>query len=376
MQVPPPQATTQEKIHRYPCPACGANLVYAPQDGGLTCPYCGHRELIPSSAEQVQERSYEQYLQPRAGQLQVLAQNALEVQCNSCGAIVTFVPPEVARECDFCGAKIVAQPKSADPTVAPEGVLPFRINSQQATAAVRQWLSSRWFAPNALKHFARPEAIDGVYLPYWTYDTHTTSYYTGQRGEHYFETEHYTETDAQGNRVQKTRQVRKTRWYAASGTVARWFDDLLIPATRSLPPNRLFALEPWDLGEMKGYEPAYLSGFKAQRYQVELAEGFEQAKAVAARVIEGDVRQDIGGDEQRITNVTTHYSGITFKHILLPVYAGAYRLNQKVYQIVVNGRTGEVQGDRPYSFWKIAFLVAAILFVILFVMLLASLSKG
>jgi DNA-directed RNA polymerase subunit RPC12/RpoP len=372
----PPQAATPEKIHRYPCPACGANLVFEPKDGALTCPYCGHKEVIPASAEQVQERSYEEYLRPRAGQLQVLAQGALEVQCSSCGAIVTFVPPEVARECDFCGAKIVAQPKSADPMVAPEAVLPFHINQQQATVAVRQWLASRWFAPNALKQFARPEAIDGVYLPYWTYDTHTTSYYTGQRGEHYYETEQYTETDAQGNRVQKTREVRKTRWYPASGTVSRWFDDLLIPATRSLPPNRLFALEPWDLGELKGYEPAYLSGYKAQRYQVELAEGFEQAKQVAARVIEGDVRRDIGGDEQRITNVTTHYAGITFKHILLPVYAGAYRLNQKVYQIVINGRTGEVQGDRPYSFWKIAFLVATILFILLIVMLIASLTKS
>jgi DNA-directed RNA polymerase subunit RPC12/RpoP len=375
MQTPPPQ-TTQEKVHRYPCPACGANLVFEPRDGCLTCPYCGHKEQIPASAEQVQERSYEEYLRPRAGQLRMLAQDALEVQCNSCGAIVTFIPPEVARECDFCGAKIVAQPKSADPTVAPEGVLPFRITHPQATVAVRQWLSSRWFAPNALKRFASPEAIDGIYLPYWTYDTHTTSYYTGQRGEYYYEDERYTETDAQGNRVTKTRRVRKTRWYAASGAVSRWFDDLLIPATRSLPPNRLYALEPWDMVEIKGYEPAYLSGYKAQRYQVELGEGFEQAKVIAARVIEGDVRKDIGGDEQRIGNVTTHYSGITFKHILLPVYAGAYRLNQKVYQIVINGRTGEVQGDRPYSFWKIAFLVVTILFIVLFVLLLMSLFKN
>jgi hypothetical protein len=150
----------------------------------------------------------------------------------------------------------------------------------------------------------------------------------------------------------------------------------LIPATRSLPPNRLFALEPWDLGEIKAYDPAYLSGYKAQRYQVELGEGFEQAKVVAASVIEGDVRRDIGGDEQRISNVTTHYAGITFKHLLLPVYAGAYRLNQKVYQIVINGRTGEVQGDRPYSFWKIAFLVVTILFILLIIMLIASLTKS
>ncbi len=376
MQAPPQQTTAAEKVHRYPCQACGANLVFEPKDGGLTCPYCGHKELIPTSAEQVEERSFEQYLKPRADQLQVLAQDALEVQCTSCGAIVTFVPPEVARECDFCGAKIVAQPKSADPTVAPEGVLPFGITQQQATQAVKGWLSSRWFAPDALKRFASPEAIDGIYLPYWTYDAHTTSYYKGERGEYYYVTENYTERDAQGNSVQRTRQVRQTNWHSASGTVSRWFDDLIIPATRSLPPDRLYALEPWDLVELKTYEPAYLSGYKAQRYQVELGEGFEQAKAISARIIEGDVRSNIGGDEQRISNITTHYSGITFKHLLLPVYVGAYRLNQKVYQIVINGRTGEVQGDRPYSALKITLLILTILFVIGFFLLLAALIKS
>jgi DNA-directed RNA polymerase subunit RPC12/RpoP len=375
MQTPPPQAT-QKKIHRYPCPACGANLLYEPKDGFLACPYCGHKEQIPTSAEQIEERSYEQYLQVRPGQLEQMAQGALEVQCQSCGATVTFTPPEVARQCDFCGAQIVAQPKAADPMLAPEGVLPFRITQPQASAALRQWLSSRWFAPNALKHFAQPDAIDGVYLPFWTYDAHTTSYYTGERGEHYYETETYYDRDAQGNQVQRTRQVRHTRWYNASGTVTRWFDDILVPATVSLPQNRLEALAPWDLEELKPYEPAFLSGYKAQRYQVELAQGFERAKQVAAGVIQSDVARDIGGDEQRIHNVQTHYSGITFKHLLLPVYAGAYRFNQKVYQIVVNGRTGEIQGDRPYSFIKIALFVTAMLFLLIVFLLILSLAKS
>jgi DNA-directed RNA polymerase subunit RPC12/RpoP len=368
----PPQQVNQEKVHRYPCPSCGAILVFEPKDGVLTCPYCGHQEQIPQSAEQVEERSFEQYLRPRADQLQVIAAGALEVQCSSCGATVTFVPPEVARECDFCGAKIVAQPKSADPTVAPEGVLPFLLPQTQATANVKQWIASRWFAPNALKKFATPEAIDGIYLPFWTYDANTTSYYTGQRGEHYYVTETYTETDAQGRTETKTRQVRHTRWYPVSGTVSRWFDDILVPASTSLPVNRLNALEPWDLSALVPYEPAYLSGFKAQRYQLDLASGFERAKAIAAGVIQSDVRQDIGGDEQMISDIKTHYSAVTFKHLLLPVYAGAYRLNQKVYQVVVNGRTGEVQGDRPYSFWKITLLVVSILLVILVIYLLAN----
>jgi DNA-directed RNA polymerase subunit RPC12/RpoP len=369
--------STEENVKRYPCPTCGANLVFDPKKGGLSCGYCGYAEQIFVEKDTaIEERPFEEYLRPSLERMETLAQNALEVQCDSCGAKVTFVPPETARECDFCGAKIVAQPKAADPLVAPEGVLPFAIEKKQAAANVKQWISSRWFAPSALKQFAQPEAIHGVYLPYWTYDAYTVSDYTGERGTHYYETEYYTTTDANGNTRQESRQVQRTSWSYASGRVDRWFDDILVPASKSLPENRLNALEPWDLPDLKPYDPAFLSGFRAQRYQVELPAGFETAKHIAARQIESDVRHDIGGDEQRVHNINTHYSNITFKHLLLPVYAGAYQLSGKTYQVVVNGRTGQVQGDRPYSWVKIGCLILGIIGVILFFVLLGALVSA
>ena len=256
------------ETHHYPCSSCGADLLFEPQDGFLTCPYCGHKEAIAASQEQVQEQPYEQHLQIRPEQMATLAAGALEVQCQSCGAKSIFTPPEVAGRCDFCGVQIVAQPKSADPILTPGGVLPFAVTQQQATGELRQWLSTRWFAPNGLKYFAQPDAIQGVYLPFWTYDTNTTTQYEGHRGEYYYVTETYTERDSQGREVQRTRQVRHTRWYPTSGTVVDSFDDVLIPATLSLSPDRLTSLEPWDLEALRAYDPAFLSGFKAQRYQV------------------------------------------------------------------------------------------------------------
>lgn len=367
---------SKDKIHRYPCTACGANLVFEPKGGKLTCQHCGHSEIIPQSAEQIEERSYEAFLKPREEMLQPLAKEAMQVSCNSCGAVVTFTPPETAKQCDFCGAKIVAQPKAADPLVAPEGVLPFSVTQQNASSNLRTWLSSRWFAPSALKTMAQPDKISSIYIPYWTYDSYTTSHYRGERGEYYYETEWYTDTDAQGKQQQKSRQVRKTRWYNVSGTVERWFDDVLVPATKSLPQNYLDKLQPWDFAELKGYEPAYLAGHKAQTYQVTLDEGFERFKQIADGVIRSDVRNDIGGDEQRVHDVATHYSAITFKHLLLPVYAGAYRFNNKVYQIVINGRTGQVQGERPYSALKIGCLIAAILGIIGFIIFLVAIVSA
>lgn len=357
----------RENINRFLCENCGANMVFNPQNGLLTCSYCGHTQEIEASGA-VEEKDYDRFLQAGAQNLQPMAQDAMQVGCDSCGAIVNFTPPETARNCDFCGAKIVAQPKSADPLIAPEGVLPFRVTDKQASESLRNWISSRWFAPSKLKDFARPDKMSSIYIPYWTYDAFSQSSYAGERGEYYYQTEYYEE-----NGEQKSRQVRYTNWYPASGHVSRQFDDVCIPATKSLPQKYLDRLEPWDLQELKSYEPAFLSGHKAQTYQVALPEGFEIFKQIADGVIHSDVRQDIGGDEQRVHNVSTDFSNITFKHLLLPVYAGAYQFNNKTFQIVVNGRTGEVQGDRPYSWIKITLFV---LFIIAVIAILAMIFGG
>jgi hypothetical protein len=81
-------------------------------------------------------------------------------------------------------------------------------------------------------------------------------------------------------------------------------------------------------------------------------------------VIRQTVNRDIGGDEQRIYSVNTNYSDTTFKHILLPLWISSYRYNNRVFRFLVNARTGEVQGERPYSVWKIIFFSLAVIAVI------------
>ena len=181
----------------------------------LTCPYCSHKEAIADSVEQVEEQPFEEHLSIRPENMTALATNALEVKCQTCGATSIFMPPEVAGRCEFCGVQIVAQPKSADPILTPGGLLPFSVTQQQASTELKHWLSTRWFAPSSLKQFAQPEAINGIYLPFWTYDTCTRTEYTGQRGEHYYETETYYERDAQGNQVERTSDRPYSVWKIA-----------------------------------------------------------------------------------------------------------------------------------------------------------------
>jgi ribosomal protein S27E len=342
-------------------------MEFDPAQGLLKCGHCGHTEAVPAAPSKgISSHPLDEFL-ARTGDahLSPLSGQALQAQCSGCGSVVTFEPPEVAGACPFCGANIVNQPQAADPLVAPDAVLPCKVPKEDAQTQVRQWLQSRWFAPDALKKLAREEGIAGVYLPFWTYDAGTVSNYMGERGEHYYVTETYEEDDGQGGTRTCTREVQQTAWYPVSGQVARSFQDVLIAASRSVAEKKLNNLAPWDLESLCPYEPAYIAGFKAQRYQVELSDGFEEAKSVMAAQIDSDVRADIGGDEQRVLQVETAYSDAVFRHLFLPVWIGAYRFRNQLFQVVVNARTGEVQGDRPYSPWKITLLVLTILVAII-----------
>jgi hypothetical protein len=288
--------------------------------------------------------------------------------CRGCGAVTQS--DKISDRCQFCGAPLVADATSGE-MVAPEAVVPFGLDRAALRAALRNWASSRWFAPNGLKKVTEAESSHSTYLPHWTYDARTTSRYTGARGEHYYETETYTE-----NGDTKTRQVQRTRWYPARGVVARDFDDVLVAGTSRVSVKHLDKLEPWPLPEAEPYRPEFLAGHETLRYDVEPEAGLDTAKSRMAPIIEGDCRDDIGGDEQRVDSVDTDYREVAFKLMLLPVWIACYLHAGKTYNILVNGRTGEVAGERPYSVPKIVAAVAAALLVLAAIIVLLSLNRS
>ena len=146
----------------------------------------------------------------------------------------------------------------------------------------------------------------------------------------------------------------------------------LVLASNSLPRKYADQLEPWDLENLLPFQDDYLAGFRTETYQVNLEQGFSLGKKIMDGRIQSAVRSDIGGDEQRVHSVDSNYSNISFKHLLLPVWIGAYRYQGKVFQFQVNARTGEVQGSRPWSWIKITLLVVMILTIILIVIFAAN----
>lgn len=353
----------RDTVSRFPCSRCGAKLEFAPGTMSLTCRYCGQFNEIAGKAggEGVEELDYLEYAQHREA---ASATDEVEtIHCNTCSADVQRPSHVTSLSCPYCGSNIVATGVCRK-FIKPNAVLPFVLTRDEAIVKFRAWLASRWFAPNALKKQGKLDAaLTGLYVPHWTYDAFTRTQYTGYRGEAYYVTVRSGNT---------TTRVRKVRWYPASGVVDNRFDDVLVCASKSLTPKQADEIAPWDLKAAVPYQDAFLSGFVAESYQVSLVEGFERAKGLMEPIIAGSVRRDIGGDEQRISSMRTSYSDVTFKHILTPVWITAYRYMNKVYNTMINARTGEVIGQRPYSAWKITLFVLMCLAIVGIIVLIAN----
>jgi DNA-directed RNA polymerase subunit RPC12/RpoP len=366
---PPTLSKAPPAGKKFPCPQCGARLDFHPGSRTLTCPYCGHRVEIAPDSKGVQEKPFEVYLKSRQAGARVLEGKTSQVTCQACGAITLLDDKLATDRCPYCGSFLENKPEAARSMLEPEGVLPFRIDQKKAVEAFSAWLKSLWFAPNMLRHFANLGQLTGVYVPFWTFDSMTYSSYRGERGDNYqvretyTETETYTDSDGQTRTrpVTRTRTVTHTRWTAVWGEVDHFFDDVLVCASKGLPAHYARRITPDELRDLEAFNADFLSGFKTERYALDPEEGFTQAKAIMDGEIRELCRRDIGGDHQRISSVHTQHVGVTFKYVLLPVWLASYRYYDKPFRVVVNGRTGEVTGDRPWSVAKIVGLILLIL---------------
>lgn len=344
----------------FSCQNCASDLKYNPGTDSMLCQHCGQLHEIKKLANNdIEELSYYATLKDISSQTGSSEESKFEesavIQCQQCAATFPFDNHIQADDCPYCGTSIVNDGKTQR-QIAPWGLLPFKIQSDEAWKQYKRWLSKLWFAPNALKKFARThQKLHGMYVPYWTFDSNTSSEYIGKQGTYYQEATRVMR-NVNGKNIMQTQMVTKIRWRHAKGRVNLAFDDILVYASKTLPKSMAKELEPWDLTELIPYQNEYLSGFTSELYQVGLEQGFDNFSERINPRIHSAIRNDIGGDTQQIINVQTAYSKVKFKHILLPFWTAGFRYNKKTYQFIVNGRTGEVQGQRPYSWIKIGLL--------------------
>jgi hypothetical protein len=329
---------------RFPCKNCGAKLAWTPGAESLTCGYCGYTEAVPKTKAEVVEHPFEDYKPDSTGW--DTAMKAWE--CGQCGARTEREPHVTASTCVFCGSNQIQPLAETTALHKPESLLPFKVNKEQVVDLFKKWVKGLWFRPDALKHEARPDGVNGVYTPFWAYDTMTHSFWQAEAGYHYYE------TNDKGERVQRT------RWEWTSGQHSQYFDDVLARGSESVPQSLAQAIEPFDTKGLVPYKPEFLAGMVAEDYRIDMPTAWTPAKSRIDHTIHDACRRKIPGDTNRNLTVQTSYLNRLYKLTLLPIWIASYRYQGKSYMYLVNGETGRVSGQAPFSWVKITLFVLSI----------------
>lgn len=354
---PSSSAKTEDQALR--CPQCHAQMSFDAQKGMLLCTHCGAEKVVhkEEDSSSIVEHDLISGLDKVERGLGVIVKTA---RCNDCGASISFGEQMVTNRCDFCGSMQILEQESNRNLIRPESVVPFSVDQSSATQKFRHWISKLWFRPSDLKKLATLTDIAGVYIPYWTFDTHVDSSWSADAGYYYYEEEEYEDSEGE---IQ-TRSVQHTRWESAWGSRSDDYDDILICASKGVPDHLAERLRSFNTTQLKPYSPEFLAGWKAEEYAVELQDAWNQAMSHIESGQYSRCGFDVPGDTHRDLSVENHYSSETFKHVLLPIWISAYRYKDRVFRFLVNGQTGEIVGKAPYSALKITLFIFSIVSII------------
>jgi Zn finger protein HypA/HybF involved in hydrogenase expression len=350
---------TVEQTEVTKCPSCGGNAVFDPTSGALKCPFCGSERAIEMTQHNTIEHDFLQALEQEDHSWD---DEKRVFKCSNCGAETLFDKDKVADFCSFCGSSHIAI-SDHHAGIKPALVLPFQIPKEEAIDKFKVWIRKRYFAPNKLKKSYTLDKLSGGYIPYWTFDSHTMSDFVVKIGTYYYVMVTRTVME-DGKPKQVTEQVRKIRWRTEHGRYSEFFDDVLVKASRNVASGLIDNIEPFRLNELVDYKNPFLSGFLAERYSIPLKEGWTDAKGIIDQRIAGGIHGQVHGDVVNIVSVSTNYTAITYKHILLPIWISSFSFNNKIYRFLVNGQTGKVSGKSPVSAVKVSIAVLIIIAII------------
>lgn len=345
--------------HQSKCSACGGVMQYAPREGNLKCLYCGHTQNIERGNVEIEENDF-LYWSSQAESATDSAdsfETASDVKCRQCGATTTLPPNTSGAKCAFCSTPLILQEASVQRFWKPDYMIPFVIADKEAATKFHSWLGRRWFLPNKVKRAGvRTEAFKGVYMPFWTFDAEAHSLYQGERGDDH--------TEVRKGANGKQERVTVTTWTQVSGHVNNSFDDVIVPASTTLPNYIASSLDNWALEQCVPYRHEYVAGYVTEIYSKDFRACYPIAQKKMEVQIRSSVENAIGGDRQRVHNIRTEYDEIMFKLLLLPIWISSFSYNGKLYQFVVNGQTGQVSGNYPRSTVKIIIFVLCIALIL------------
>jgi DNA-directed RNA polymerase subunit RPC12/RpoP len=345
-----------EEVVEFKCPRCQATTAYSVEDGGLRCAHCGYYE--PPETEVVgkgaREFEFTVDVVAAAREAQGWGTARTSLQCQNCGAETSLPPGNLTHTCPFCGSNRVVQQDAPQEALRPRFLIPFQVEASRCQQITREWLGSSWMTPKSLRETARVADFRPVYLPYWTFDARTDAPWRAQVG--HTVTERYYDA---GSKSWKTRT--KTVWRWESGRARRRFDDMLVPGTSRLSALLLSRVQDFDTGALVPYAPAFLAGMLAQAYNVQLEAAWANVRERMREETRQACRRQASTSQIRNFSMALDFADESWRYVLLPVYVAVYRYEGESYQVLINGQTGTIAGQRPVDWNKVWLAVAGML---------------
>jgi len=258
-------------------------------------------------------------------------------ECCGCGASMSYDASAGALRCPFCGSERMDRKQDAR-VLAPDRVVPFRYDRAAAEQAMRGWLGKGFWRPGDLSERAAIVKMMPVYVPYWVFQARTHTYWTADSSQ--------TPFGARGD------------WYPLTGEHRGDYAGLLVGAGGALAPAETAALCPFDLAEGAPPEEVDLENVTVEQFSV----GRKYARPLARQGLESHELQactvQYVPGRARNGKVNVKIEGLAGRPVLLPVWVMAYRYRERVYRFLVNGQTGRSTGQAPFSYAKLALLIA------------------
>jgi predicted RNA-binding Zn-ribbon protein involved in translation (DUF1610 family) len=284
----------------------------------------------------------------RPAQTQRLALDAKNFQCKSCGASMNYDASAQNLKCPFCGSVDLAQDKTSG-ILAPECVIPFRVDQREAEQRLRNWLGSSFWHPRDLRSSAQLTELRAVYLPFWIFDSHVRTNWTADTNQ----------VPAGAN----------ASWYPISGSGERDYQGIWIPASGSVSPGEMRAILPFDVSAAVDPAKVDLNNVTVEQFTVSR----RYAKPLAQQELEARESQFVDGHapgSHRNIHVNLLMDGATSKAALAPFYIMAYRYRERLYRFLVNGQNGRSSGSGPVAISKVLGVVGIILLIAIVVLAL------
>jgi DNA-directed RNA polymerase subunit RPC12/RpoP len=350
----PPEVESQPEVVEFKCPQCGATTAYSVADGGLTCTHCGYyepprKEIVGKGAQEF-EFTVETLAQAAHG----WGEARKELECQNCGAHISLPQDALTATCSFCGSNRVIHREASQDSLRPRYLVPFKIEAAQCQEIAQKWLGSSWMTPKMLALLAKLAGFAAIYLPFWTFDSLATASWKAEVG--------HTETEQYYDHSSKSWKSRaKTVWRWETGQARVPFDDLLVQGTNRLSAHLLGQIKDHDLKALRPYESKYLAGLQAQAYDVPLERAWEIGRQEMREGTRQACLDQASSSQVRNFSMNLDFQDESWRYILLPVYLAAYSYEDKIYQVMVNGQTGSIAGQRPVDWRKVWLAIAALL---------------